>query len=73
MSDYILVKLVNFPNYSATEVVTPNEDRGYTVLLNANITHEARQKAYLHALSHILNHDFEKQDVQNIEAETHLL
>lgn len=73
MTDYIQVRIVNFPNHKGDEMVTQNEDGGYTILINANITHEARQKAYLHALSHIMNHDFDKKDVQNIEAETHLL
>ena len=44
---------------------------GYTVYLNARLSYSDRVKAYLHAIGHIENNDFEKDDVQQIEMEAH--
>lgn len=57
---------------SVNEVVTPNaEDDGYTVYINESLTDEERLAAYDHALQHIQGADFQKADVQAIEAEAH--
>ncbi len=50
------------------EMVTPCLD-GYTVYISSRISPERQRKAYLHALRHIRERDFEKTDVQRIEAE----
>ena len=67
----ILVKIIDFPNTKVSEAVTANDDGSYTILLNAKMSHERLQKAYLHALGHIEHNDFEKSDVQEIEYEAH--
>lgn len=51
------------------EYVTPCFD-GFTIYINQNLSYEQRQKAFAHALLHIKNRDFEKSDVQAIEATT---
>ena len=53
------------------EAVTPNEDGSYTIFINDNLGPEARIRAYMHALRHIQNHDFEKSDVSAIELDAH--
>lgn len=44
---------------------------GYTVYINQKLSYEQRQKAFAHALLHIRNNDFEKDNVQSIEAQAH--
>lgn len=44
---------------------------GYTVYINDKLSPEGRRAAYRHALYHIVNRDFEKSDVNEIEAEAH--
>ncbi len=67
----IYVHLLPFNNPKFHEAVTLNEDGSYTVFINANMASNQIEKAYQHALHHIKNNDFEKDDVQKIEAEAH--
>lgn len=64
--DDIFVYLVNLPD-GIHEMVTPCCD-GFTVYIDSKLTCTERQKAYLHALDHIKRNDFEKENVQEIEA-----
>ena len=57
--------------YGIHEQVIKNNDGTYTILLNARDSHETRIASYSHALRHINNRDFEKYDVQQIEADCH--
>ena len=52
------------------EAVRPCSD-GFTVYINAALSREQRERAYLHALRHIESGDFEKDDVQQIERGAH--
>ncbi len=70
MTPDVNVNLICFPN-SGREIVMPNEDGSYTILINANLTEENQEKAYSHAMKHILADDFQKSDVQEIEYRTH--
>ena len=54
-----------------SEQVVKNSDDSYTILLNARLSHERQQESYKHAMQHILNGDFEKEDVQHIEMDAH--
>ena len=63
-------KIIDFP-VKGKEMVMPNEDGSYTILINARLSQIGRIKAYEHALKHILNDDFEKNDVQEIEKNAH--
>ena len=53
------------------EHLIKNNDDSYTVFLNARLSQESRLKSYYHALQHIAEHDFEKENVQEIEWKTH--
>lgn len=71
MIPVVNVQVLDFKTTCGSELVTPNEDGSYTVLINARMSYEAQRKALLHALGHILNDDFEKENVQQIEAAAH--
>lgn len=51
--------------------VTKNEDGSYDIFINAQLSHEEKLRVYRHELHHILNDDFYKVDVQEIEYEAH--
>ncbi|MCR4739140.1 MAG: hypothetical protein K5886_02635 [Lachnospiraceae bacterium] len=53
------------------EMVVYGPDDAYTIYLNDKISSAARLDAFHHAVRHIYNNDFEKTDVQEIEAATH--
>lgn len=53
------------------ESVIPNEDGSYTIFINARHTSEQQHASCVHALAHILNGDFEKDDVNEIEFNAH--
>lgn len=69
--DDIYVYIVDMPT-TAAEMIMPCLD-GYTIYLNARLSHEDRVKAYQHALRHVERNDWEKDDVQKIEKEAHAL
>ncbi len=52
-------------------MIIKNEDGSYTILINAKLSDQGRIEAYKHALKHIKNDDFDKMDVQEIEASAH--
>lgn len=52
------------------EMICPCLD-GYTVYLSNADDTETQRKSYAHALLHIKNHDFEKENVQEIESSAH--
>lgn len=68
--DDIFVYLTDLPD-GIREMVVPCGDGNYTVYLSAKMDDAHRIKAYQHALDHIHNHDFQKTDVQQIEAAAH--
>ncbi len=70
MTPVINAFVINFPN-SGHELVTENEDGSYTILINAKLSEEAQRAAYDHAMKHIMDNDFEKSDVQEIEIVAH--
>lgn len=63
-------KLMDFP-VKGKEMVIPNEDGSYTILINARLSDAGRIAAYEHALRHIMKNDFEKMNVQEIENDAH--
>ena len=54
-------------------MVVSNEDGSYTILINARLSMEERVKAYEHAMKHIREDDFSKEDTQKIEYQAHNL
>lgn len=65
------VIVMDFPNTKEKEMVTENPDGSYTIFINARFSYDTQLKAYRHAMQHIENQDFEKTDVQVIEAIAH--
>ncbi len=70
MTDTINVVVLNM-EYGIHEQVTQNHDGSYTVFLNARDSADMRMSSYEHAVGHILERDFEKVDVQEIEQFAH--
>lgn len=70
-SDEIYVEIIDFGDCPGSELVTQNADGSYTVLVNARIAYEQQQESIRHAMEHIADLDFEKDNVQEIEAKTH--
>lgn len=69
MRSDIYIYTVSLP-VGINETVTPCAD-GYTIYLSDKLSAEKRMEAYEHAMHHINNLDFEKYDVQEIEADAH--
>lgn len=67
--DDIFVYIVDLPDGIA-EMVAPCFG-GFTIYLNARLSYQDRVRAYTHAMEHVERNDFEKEDVQKIEAEAH--
>ena len=71
MTPVVNVQVLDMKTCSGSELVTPNEDGSYTILINARMSYEKQKEALRHAMAHILNGDFEKENVQQIEAAAH--
>lgn len=65
------IQLIQFPNKKVCEIVVENDDGSFTIFIDSSITKERQIKAYMHALKHIHNNDFEKYYAQQIESESH--
>jgi len=66
----INVQLLNMDTMIPEHLVK-NADDTYTIFLNARLSQENRLKSYWHALQHIQDEDFLKEDVQRIEKKAH--
>lgn len=53
------------------EHIVKNNDDSYTIFLNARMSRENQIASYYHALKHITEDDFQKENVQEIEKSTH--
>lgn len=53
------------------EQLVKNSDNSYTIFLNTRLSRESQLKSYYHALTHIRDDDFCKENVQEIEFEAH--
>ena len=65
------VRLTQFHNGKIRELVVPNPDDSYTIFIESTLSREEQQQAFLHAMAHICNHDFEKKasaDILEIRA-----
>lgn len=67
--DNIYVYFVSLPA-GVTEMVTPCAD-GVTIYIEITLDREQRIEAYNHAMTHVLENDFQKTDVQEIERIAH--
>ena len=69
MDNDIFVYIVDMPT-TAAEMIMPCNG-GYTIYLNARLSYQDRVRAYTHALKHVEQNDWNKTNVQEIEAEAH--
>ena len=65
------VVLIDFKTSKGNEMVVANEDGSYTILINSRLSNDGQLRAYRHAMKHIQNNDFEKENVQKIEHDAH--
>lgn len=49
-----------------------NNDDSYTIIVNARLNYEQQNSSFKHELHHIVNCDFEKEDVNLIEYNAHM-
>lgn len=63
--DNVFVYYVPLPE-GIDEAVLPCFD-GYTIYIDSRQSSSGMERAYEHALEHIINNDFEKFDIQEIE------
>lgn len=66
----INTQVIDMDNYVCEQVIA-NADDSYTIFINARLSHERQILAYAHALHHIQNGDFEKDNADEIEKEAH--
>ena len=48
-----------------------NSDDSYTIFIDGKLSKETQKQVFQHEIKHICGNDFEKYDVQMIEAEAH--
>lgn len=70
MDNDIYVYFEHLPD-GINEVIRPCLG-GYTIYLDPRQSFESMRDSYKHALSHIEQNDFEREDVQEIEKQAHL-
>lgn len=66
----INVQLLNMDTKIPEQLVKNNDD-SYTIFLNARLSRDSQLESYYHALKHIKENDFEKDNVQEIETKAH--
>lgn len=71
MTPDVNVVVIDFKTAKGKEMVMPNEDGSYTILINAKLSYTGQLKAYEHAMKHIEADDFQANDVQEIEYYAH--
>lgn len=54
-----------------SEQVLRNDDDSYTIFINSRLSHDRQLSAYVHAMRHILDNDFEKENADQIEIFAH--
>lgn len=71
MTKDVNVVVIDLPNIKTREMVIENEDTTYTIFINARLSYDGQLRAYEHAMKHIKENDFERSNVQEIEAVAH--
>lgn len=64
------VKFLDMPG-RIKAVATKNEDDSLTVVINSRLNCEQQREGYKHELTHIINEDHDKYDVNTIEVNAH--
>ena len=65
------VQLIQFPNKKVKETIVKNEDDSYTIFIDASLSSEEQRNAFKHAMKHIIENDFDKENADNIEYNAH--
>lgn len=65
------IQLIQFPNKKVRESVVKNSDDSYTIFIESSLSRNEQQESFKHAMRHILEDDFSKKDVDNIECKAH--
>lgn len=65
----VFVHLIDL--HGVHEAVTENQDGSFSIFIDKNLSYDDQVAAYIHAMGHIYNRDFEKGDVQEIEYTAH--
>ena len=65
------VQLIQLPSNKTKELGVLNEDGSYTIFIEASLSREEQKKAFNHAMKHILEDDFAKDDINKIEKAAH--
>ena len=71
LPDDIHVVLMDWNRRKVHEEVTENADGSYTIFISSRLSTNQQREKFEHALKHIEDGDFEKADVQLIEAAAH--
>lgn len=66
-------QIVYLDGMATNEAITENEDCTYTIFINKNLSDAKILEAIQHALEHIKEKDFEKDNVQEIEFDRHVV
>lgn len=69
--DNINIFLIDFGRSNPAATSTLNEDGTYTIFINSRCSWHHQRLGCYHELYHILNNDFQKYDVNEIELEAH--
>lgn len=70
-SEDVYLEIYDFKELKGDEFVTQNDDGSYTIFINSRLSLYAQRLAAEHAIDHIRRRDFEKENVQEIEAVAH--
>lgn len=68
--DDVYVYFIPFDSHKVHEFVVPCVD-GYTIYIDEDLDQVSREAAYAHAMEHIRAQDWDRDDVQEIEAQAH--
>lgn len=64
------VQIINMDT-KIPEQIVKNKDDSYSIFINAKLSHDRQIEAYYHAIKHIENGDFEKENADKIELNAH--
>lgn len=68
---YINVVMLD-KSYGIPGCVKHNADDSYTIFIDASLNYEKQHEVFLHEMRHILENDFDEEDVQKIEMRNHM-
>lgn len=70
--DLVTTRLMDMPT-TINGCTIQTADGDYVILINSRIGYGRQLEAYVHEMKHIIRNDFEKHDVQIVEADSHRL